>query len=479
MATSLFINVLPAAFRLAVLQDERLVRLEIVARRSKGPATAGAIFLGRVSGINTGIQAAFIDIGGKRHAFLNRRDLPPRLLAAEAASLESVLKEGRTLLVQVTKPGYEGKLPQVSGDLKLLGFSCILLPCSEGVRFSRQFTGERKPIREALAEVQGDRTLGWIVRSAATPQAAATIAAEAKVLIARLAQLEREAEKGAPRQLYADDPIEEFLREYTKELPRSIYVDDEGLFAEVQERLRLGPPHLLAALKLHGGPSPLFDVYKIETEIMRASAAHVWLPSGGSLVFRQTEAMVTIDVNSGKNIKKRAGQSAALRTDLEAAVEIAHQLRVRNLAGLIVIDFINATEPGWRKLVDDACRTALAADPLAPDYLPINRFGLAHLTRARQRNSLAHVLQEPCPRCAGSGRIERLEIIALEIQRRLQHEAAGLNEPRMILRCHPELASYLDSHRKHLLAPLEQALAITIAVEEEATMPPRAYSLDL
>ena len=237
--------------------------------------------------------------------------------------------------------------------------------------FSHRFKGQRADISAELTALGKD--VGWIVRSAAGEQGIEQLLAEARMLRSRLAELQAQQDHGKPRLLYTEHPIEEILRDHAHDNPRSIFIDDEHHHARIHTWLRREQPRLLPALKLHSDDAPLFDVYKVESEIHKAAAARVWLPSGGSLVFHQTEAMVTIDVNSGKNIKSRAGKSAALRTNLEAATEIVRQLRVRNLAGLIVIDFINASEKGWGQNSGSSMRGALASDPLTPDYLPINR----------------------------------------------------------------------------------------------------------
>ncbi|MDJ0835943.1 MAG: ribonuclease E/G [Acidobacteriota bacterium] len=469
---SLFANRMPGLMRLARLRNGRLEGLSL--HRPDDPPAPGSIFKAKVVEVHAGIQAAYLDVGGAENVFLDRGNLPPGLLPSRKTTIESVLKPGREMPVQLRKPALGDKLARVDGEIKLAGLRLIHLPLGAGVSFSREFKGDRENLAERLPE-QG----GWIVRSAAAEVRPEVLDAEAKVLAARYRDLQQAAASGKPRLLYREDPVLAAVHEIGLSRLRNLHVDDETYGEELRTQLLATAPDLAARLSIHREASSLFDTYKIESQIDDLRAAKVWLKSGGRLHFHQTEAMVTIDVDSGKHGKSRGGLSAALRTNLEAADELAVQLRARNLAGLIVVDFINAKEPDWRTRVDNALKKALTADPARVELLRIDRFGLARLSRERRGPDLAHILTEPCNTCRGTGRRDRLETITADIQKQLLRESKGMTGETYTLSCGQSLADHLTKRKDLYFAPIETLQEIKIQIEKRHEMRPRAWTLTL
>lgn len=478
LSYSLFVNKLPSALRVALLRDGRLEAFSLL--REEADPAIGSTMLGRVVNVHAAIGAAFLEVGGERNVFLDRRDLPRALAPESKAPIEDVLKEGRDLLVQVRKQSFGEKLMQVSAELKLVGFHLILQPYGRGITFSRAFAGDRETAKACLLPFnwQGGGP-GWIVRTAAAARDSERLALEAERLLAQFASFQAAAQSGKPRLIEALDPLLALLREIPHGQLKNLHFDDIKLHDRIKQQLLTPYPELALRLKLHGGEHPLFDVYKIESEIDQLTANRVWLKSGGCLDFHQTPAMVTVDVNSGKNTRARSGISCALKTNLEAVDEVTRQLRARNLAGLVVIDFINAPESNWRKQIDTALSEAIGLDPARVEMLPTNRFGLGQLSRARKGTDLNRILHEPCRTCSGSGWVDRLETIALQIQRQLRRQAPGMEGETFLLRCGQALADYLMQRHALFFEGLEQAFEIQVTVEKRNEMQARAWRLEL
>jgi len=475
-AKSLFVNRLPGVLRIVVARRGRAE--QIVLERLDDEPRPGDIFLSRVSRVTPGIQAAFVDLGEHRSAFLNRAELPAKTAPDPRTPIESILKQGQALPVQIAKPAREGKLPQAGAEIKLVGFFIILNPYSPGVRFSRHFNDAREPYVAALEELnrEFDWDCGWIVRSDASGAPPARFLAEARWLADQWRGLAQDLDGGANRRVWRAKRVLELIRQHWRGPLGHVHIDDAAIFDACRDVLEKTNPSLLPNVKLHSGDSPLFDVYDLESEIQKASASRVWLKSGGYLDFHRVEALTLVDVNSGKNAKRA---DAALRTNLEAVDELALQLRARNLGGLAVIDFINADQRGWAKKVEQAMARALIEDPAATDFLAIDRFGLMRMTRQRADEELHHALHEPCPRCRGAGWVQKLEAVIIDLQRRLARQLPGMAGERLIIACGFELAEALTPRREELFGEWETSREVVIEIRKDKSLAPRQFEIEL
>ena len=474
---TLFVNRLPGWLRLAGTRDGLAETLSVF--REDEPAT-GSIFLGRVTKLLPGIEAAFLDLGEAGSAFLNRRDLPRHVAPTRNAGLGSVLKEGRSLPVQIKVPAYADKHVQVTANLTLAGFSCILIPFGSGIRFSRNFKGDQSAFQqELLSDPAFSGSHGWMIRSAASETPVAQVAAEATRLRERFKAIESSAGTGSPRILHPVDPVMAFLLDRSGAEPlQAILVDDEATLERISDALQDHPP-LKTLLKYHSEPTPMFDLYKLESEFQRALGRTVWLKSGGRIAIHQTPAMTVIDVDSGKNVKQKGRLSAAMRANLQAAEEACRQIRLRNLAGIIAVDFINVRDPDWRTDVNQALRRSLALDPVRTRLVEVNEIGLAHITRERRGPSLEESLKASCTVCRGTGLVERPGATAIRIQHQIVREAPGLAGESLVIRCSPGLAGYLEKRKARLFAQLESNYGIAISVRAQSSLPPEDFNIEL
>jgi Rne/Rng family ribonuclease len=441
-------------------------RLEdfVLLPRQEG-AAVGDIYLGRVAKVVPGIDAAFIDLGDGETGFLNLARVRQIVTAQGLVSPHGPIKQGRDLLVQVTKQAHGDKVATVDARLSLAGFFSVLLIHQPGLRLSRalkQTSPTSGDLFAGWAKAHADH--GWILRAQITAAQPSWVETEAAALLTDWERIRGDAAAGGTRRLMHQESWLVALREMCKQAPRRIVIDDYELHHNLSEYLRTHHPGLLPCLNFHGDDLPLFDVYRLESQIESLSAARVWLKSGGSLRFFTSEAMATIDVDSGKSTKSGKELSAAMRTNLEAVSEIARQIRARNLGGLIVIDFINATDRNWRKTLDRTLREAFAEDDAALDIEPLSKLGIAQISRERKGPALSQTTHEPCPVCKGSGHVKRTVTVALDLQRDLMREIDSYAGEEVVLECGPALTAYLEEHRAQLLAPLEQRFQLRFRI---------------
>jgi len=471
MTISLFANYLPGLVRLARMHDGRIEQLSL---HPVGEVPLGSYLMARVVSVHQGMQAAFLDIGGEANVFLDRRDLPRSMLPSRKTPIESVLSEGRAMLVQLTRHPFGGKLAQVKAELSFVGFYAIYLPQGDRIVFAKEHQGDQQPIRALLKAHPG----GWIVRSAATGIDPARVAAEAELSIAHWQRIQAAEDSGKPRLIEAADPLLEAVRDRGPTRLDNIYVDDIEAHERLQAILAVTAPELAAKLRLHTGDYPLFDVFKVTDELERLRATKVNLKSGGWLHFQKTEAMTVIDVNTGKIAKSRGGLSPALRTDLEAVPAIARHVRARNLGGLVAVDFINAAEADWRERIDKALKEAIAADPARVELLPLNAFGIAHISRERVAADLAELTTDRCFSCKGEGRIPSFDAQVAEIQVAIIRQAPGMAGETFRIACHKALADFLTRRHALCFMPLEHRFEVKIQIKAMSGLKTH-YSVDL
>ncbi len=429
----ILINITPQETRVAVMATGVVQELHVERTASRG--LVSNIYLGKVARVLPGMQSAFIDIGLERAAFLHVADIIEhrQFNGDRPPPIERLIREGDAILVQVVKDPIGTKGARLSTQVSLAGRMLVHLPQEPHIGISQRIEDEteRAHLRETLARLlPPDETGGYIVRTSAEASSDDDLATDIAYLRKRWAQIrEASAQVPAPSLLYQDLSLaQRVLRDVVTDETTTIQVDSRENFVALQAFSQQYVPRVTAKLVHYTGERPLFDMYQIDAEIERALARRVDLKSGGYLIIDQTEAMTTVDVNTGGFVGTRNFDDTVFKTNLEAAQTIARQLRLRNLGGIIVVDFIDMTNAEHRDAVLAEFRKALARDRTRITVNGFTQLGLVEMTRKRTRESLAHILCEPCPTCQGRGEIKTASTICFEILREILREARQFAE---------------------------------------------------
>ncbi len=460
--------------RVAVVEDGQLEEL-YVERASLG-SHVGNIYKGKVANIESGIQAAFIDFGVGKNGFLHISDLHPRHFSGTSdSSAESIgrrkslkdrppiqkcLRRGHEIVVQVTKEGLKAKGATLSTYLALPGKYLVMLPWmrKHGVSHKIDDEDERKRLREIFEQCNPPKGQGFIIRTAGQGCSKREILNDLKYLrrLWRAIEARINTEK-APGELYQEsDLVIRALRDVYNSKIDKIMCDSENVVRKIRDFFSIATPRLKRKVVYYEGKVPLFYKYRIEDEITKVQSRKVELKGGGSIVIEQTEALVSIDVNSGRHRKQKSAEQTAYESNLEAAEEIARQLRLRDLGGLIICDFIDMRSTKHRKAVEKAFRTAVRADRARTKILSISRFGIVEMTRQRMRPSLQSSTYLACPNCAGTGFVKSHESLALEFIRLLNLSSSKEQIKRVELFVSSEVADYLQNLKRASITQIEQ-----------------------
>lgn len=420
----ILINCSPRETRVAVLIDGILEDLHIERVANRG--LVGNVYMGRVLRVLPGMQSAFVDIGFERTAFLHILDIEgARLENGEYKPIEKMLTDGQRLLVQVSKDPIGTKGARLTTTISLAGHKLVYLPQDPHIGVSQRIEDEarRENLREQCTRLRpAEEKGGYIVRTCAEESASdVELIEDMRYLSALWKTIKAQTAKAsAPSLLYEDLPLaKRVLRDLVQAETGHIYVDSRQNFEALKDFARKYVPSAEALLVHYTGERPLFEVYGVDEEIERALGRRVPLKSGGYLVVDQTEAMTTIDVNTGGFVGKRDFSQTVFKTNLEAAQTIARQLRLRNLGGIIIIDFIDMASDEHRAAVLSELRRAAAADRTKLTISDFTELGLVEMTRKRTRESLSHVLCETCPVCGGRGEIKTSRTVCYEIMREI------------------------------------------------------------
>jgi ribonuclease E len=475
MARELLINVAESEeCRVAVVEDGLLEELYL--ERASLASVVGNIYKGKVVNIETGIQAAFVDLGIGTNGFLHISDLHPRYFpgarheAVEAVGrrqslkdrplMQECLRKGREIVVQVTKDGLKAKGPTLTTYLALPGKYIVLMPWMHhhGISHKIEQEEERNRLREILEEAHPPKDIGCIIRTAGEDAAKKDIQNDLRYLLRLWEAIEKNLQtERAPHELYQEsDLVIRAMRDVFNTQITNIICDSEAVVRKIKDFLAHAYPRQKRRVTYYSDTLPLFHKHQIEDQIARVQSRAVPLKSGGSIVIEQTEALVAIDVNSGRHHGPHNAEQTAFETNLEAAVEIARQLRLRDLGGLIVCDFIDMRTQKNRKEVERIFRQAVRTDRARSKILPISRFGIVEMTRQRMRSSLQSSTYLACPHCGGAGFIKSHESLAIELIRLLNYSASKKSIKRIDLRVSPEVAEYLQNERRTTLAQIEQ-----------------------
>ena len=471
------INVSPRETRAALLENG--VLQELFVERASRRGLTGNLYQGRVSRVLPGMQAAFIDIGLERTAFLHASDIvqPDDAENGDAAprtdSIRELVSEGADILVQVLKDPLGSKGARLTTFVTIPSRYLVFMPFGHGVGVSARIEneGERQRLREAVqsAVVDGEAG-GYIVRTAAEGAASEALRADMLFLRRLWEVLDANARSARAGTLVHEDlalPLR-LMRDLVGEGVDRVLVDHDATCDRMREFATTFMPALGARVERYAGSRPIFDLHAVEEEIQRSLDRKVALKSGGYLIIDQTEALTTIDVNTGAYVGHRNLEETIFRTNLEAAVAIARQLRLRNLGGIVIIDFIDMQEEEHRRQVLQALEKALAADHARTNVSTVSPLGLVEMTRKRTRESLAHQLCAPCAACEGRGYVKTPETVCYEIFREILRQTGQFEFQELLVLAHQDVIERLLDEESAALGELEVLTGKPIRLQTEA-----------
>jgi ribonuclease G len=484
MSTEILVNIGPQETRVALVESG--AAQEIHVQRASLHGLTGNIYQGRVQRVLPGMQAAFVEIGLARTAFLHAADMLPPGARSESAlppTISQLLHEGQNVLVQVLKDPMGSKGARLTTLLSVPSRYLVLLPFEPHVGVSARIEdeAERERLKQVLDRVQQALApdFGVIARTAAENADEAALTTDLNFLLRLWRAISEQARSAPPGTLvHGDLPLSmRILRDLLGTDVERVRIDNAAEYRRVQQFAQVFVPQAASKITLYEGAAPIFDLYGVEDDIHRALQRKVELKSGGSLVIDQTEAMTTIDVNTGAYIGHRNLEETVLKTNLEAAQAIARQLRLRNLGGIILLDFIDMKSEDHRAQVMRQLEKALASDHARTQVYPFSPLGLVEMTRKRTRESLGHILCEPCPVCEGRGTLKTVETVCHEIAREVQRaarqfEAKGF----LVLAAGPVIQRLLDDQALGL-ADLEAQLNRPIRLQAEASYPQESFDV--
>ena len=478
MTTEILINVAPRENRAALIENGVLTELFVERQSRRG--IVSNLYKGRVQRVLPGMQAAFIDVGLERTAFLHAADIAAQnpestLVAAPAAAdIRTLVREGDDILVQVVKDPMGTKGARLTTFVALPSRLMVYMPRGDGIGVSARIEeeGERARLKALVGEAVpgGPVSGGYIVRTAAQGATIDQIREDIQYL-GRLWQHVRERGllAAAGDLVYEDLPLPtRILRDELARGVDRVLVDNGASHAAMLEFAASFMPGSRTSIELYSGPRPIFDLHGIEEEIGKALERNVSLKSGGHLVIDQTESMTTIDVNTGAFVGHRNLEDTIFRTNLEAAVAIARQLRLRNLGGIIIIDFIDMTDAAHRTQVLEALQRALAGDHAQTHIASVSSLGLVEMTRKRTRDSLEHLLCAACPSCEGRGFVRTPETVCHEIFREIVRQSRQFQSKELLILAHQNVIDRLLDDESAVLAELEHQIGRPIRLQVEA-----------
>ncbi|MCP3175961.1 MAG: ribonuclease E/G [Desulfuromonadales bacterium] len=487
MTKELVINTTSHETRVALLESGHIAELYIERSRERG--IVGNIYQGKVIRVLPGMQAAFVDIGLEKAAFLYVADVLDEMEAVEqfveGASqhakpseggdddrpplppIEDLLQEGQIILAQVAKEPIGTKGARITSHISLPGRHLVYMPTVDHIGISRRIENEEEKDRlRLIIESIRPQGTGFIVRTAAEGKSEEDLRADVEFLVGLWKDIaKRKENKKAPCLIHSDlDVTSKVLRDILTEDVRRIVVDSQEEHDKIVRFLQTFMPKLNVDIELYDQDEPIFDAFGLEVEIARALGRKVWLKSGGYIIIEQTEALTAIDVNTGRFVGKHNLEDTILKTNLEAVKEIAFQLRLRNIGGLIIIDFIDMEKELHREKVHSALEEALKNDKSKTNILKISELGLVEMTRKRVRESIGRTLCEPCPYCEGKGYVKSRTTLAYEVFREIRREIRDLPGYRLTLQVHPDIAALLYDEERHGIEELERQFEKQISI---------------
>ncbi len=504
MSSEILINSNQREIRVALMENNQVSELFIEHKTNKG--IVGNIYRGKITKILPGMQVAFVDIGLEKSGFLYVGDIdiidmlgpkdelesPP--LADEKENpffgkpgrpnhsirIQDILQEGQEILVQVTKNPMGTKGARITNYITLPGRYLVYMPTVNHISVSRRIEeNEKERLKKLLGEI-GNPGEGYIVRTAGQDATHADFDSDLKFLHRLWENLKNQSENlSAPHLVYEDlNLIFRSIRDLFIKDTERLVIDSKSDYTKCIEFCSTYLPHLSDKIELYKDPMPIFDHYGIEMDISRALGRTIWLKSGGHITIDQTEALVAIDVNTGKYVGHSDPEDTILKTNLEAVKETVYQLRLRNIGGIIIIDFIDMAKEENKEMVSNALKQALRADRSRTRILKISEFGLVEMTRKRVRESLAQALCDPCDYCEGKGYIKSAPTVTYEIIREIQRqETNDITKKKIDIEMHPAVYDILSEEESHFLEEMEKQNNIEITFQADPKLHREQYNI--
>lgn len=484
VSEEILINVTPRETRVGVVENGMLQEVHV--ERASRRGYVGNVYKGRVQRVMPGMQAVFVDIGLERAAFLHASDIvrPPLPVAAEGAeavvvpagnghtpSISELVHEGQEIIVQVVKDPIGTKGARLSTHLSIPSRYLVLLPQARTLGISARIEdeAERQRLKEVMTSLIGENPLGYIVRTNAEEQTAESLAFD----VTYLGKVWRVVQENIAKSKIGERVYEELslplrsLRDMLNDDIEKVRVDSRETYEKVVKFVHKFMPSLDDRIEHYSGERPIFDLYGVEDEIQRALRKEVPLKSGGYLIVDQTEAMTTIDVNTGGYLGTRNLEETVYRTNLEAAQAAARQLRLRNLGGIIIIDFIDMTDEEHKRQVLRMLEKGLLRDHAKTTVYPMSALGLVEMTRKRTTESLERQLCEPCPACGGRGTVKTAETVTYEIFREITRAVRQFNAEKLLVMASPKVVGRILEEESVAVAELEEFISKSIRFQPE------------
>ena len=498
MIKEIIINSSSNQTRVAITEDGNLA--DFFVDYPENRRMVGDIYLGRVARVLPGIRAAFIDIGMKHDAFLHFSDIGERtkqfqdMLGEDDSDVDDVdeeesnnnhkvpetsneipattkLHKGQEILIQITKEPVNNKGVRVTSSVSLPGRFCVLLPFDNKIGISKKISDykERRRLR-SIARSIIPPNYGLIVRTVAKDQAEEAVREDLNNLLKTWKAIETVAKNEEPPTIVHQDlsTTDSVIRDLLTPDVSKVFVDSKKLYKQIKNYVQLVQPDLIEKIELYKSSSSIFDEFKIEEQIKTLMGRKVPLPSGGYLIIEHTEAMVVIDVNSGRYAKSKEQEQNSLKTDLEASREIARQLRLRDIGGIIVVDFIDLEEEKNRKKIYDELKKEFRRDRSKVSVLPMSDFGLVQITRQRIRQNILQAMKDVCPVCGGSGFITKESHLVYDIEDWLKKFRRYSKEFSLIIKCHPSEATRLQDNK---FTKIQFKYLVRLKIEEDTNVP--------
>ncbi|MDL2328520.1 Rne/Rng family ribonuclease [Desulfosarcina sp. OttesenSCG-928-A07] len=510
MHKKIIINAADHETRVALVEDETIVELFIERKGIRD--NTGNIYKGRVQRVLPGMQAAFVDIGLPQAAFIYVDDVVGDAARKNAAGplpwqpqsdddaeamasddpmvpdmpaprekIETILTEGQDILVQMSKSPMGTKGARITSNISLPGRFLVLMPTSAHIGVSRRIEDETERLRlkSIVGELSDDAAMGYIVRTAAEGVSPEKLAYEMGFLNNLWRNIQEKYKTlGSPAILHQElDLSLRSVRDLLVQEAKTLIIDSPKDYESVLAFLDTFNPVLKASVSLYQGQEPIFDAYNIEGDISRILKRKVWLKSGGYIIIEHTEALVAIDVNTGRYVGRHNLEETILKTNLEAVKEIAYQIRLRDIGGIIIIDFIDMEKKANQEKVFTALSEAFTKDRSKTHILPMSELGLIQMTRKRTRKSLNRLMCDPCPYCDGQGDVISIQTLCYTIYREILRYAVDMTGARMTLRVNPTVAEYLHSEENDLIHEVEKTTHKSIMIYPDARFHREAFEI--